>query len=300
MQPEILIVPAHEIDTKKWNRCISESPNGLIYAASDYLDHLADYWTGIIVNDYEAVMPVAWRKKYGIRYSYNVPFIQQLGVFSKEVLVPVDKLMNALFSVCRYGDYYFNFGNEVANARTHTNFILPLDKSFENITRGFSEGVMYSVNKAAGHGLQYVEASIDEAIDACRHLYRQRVSHVSDNQFERFKTVCKLFQGQDKIVCRKVIDKNSTTLSILLLLKDGKRLYNMLNNTVPAGREQNANYFLMAGVWKEFEQSGLLFDFEGSDLPGVRAFYKKYGATDQPYHSVHFNHLPWPLKLLRR
>ena len=68
MRYEISIVPSYKIDRKKWDACITKSSNGLIYASSLYLDHLADNWSGIIANDYDTVMPVVWRKKMGIRY----------------------------------------------------------------------------------------------------------------------------------------------------------------------------------------------------------------------------------------
>jgi hypothetical protein len=69
---------------EKWDRCINESSNALIYGTTTYLDHLADHWPGIVLNDYEMVMPVAWRKKLGIRYCYHVPFIQQFGYICVE------------------------------------------------------------------------------------------------------------------------------------------------------------------------------------------------------------------------
>src|SRR5215216_511602 len=81
MRNEIEIIPSYNIDREKWDRCVNESSNAMIYAASAYLDHIADNWTGIVAKDYEQVMPVAWRKKFGIRYSYQIPFVQQLGIF---------------------------------------------------------------------------------------------------------------------------------------------------------------------------------------------------------------------------
>ena len=66
-----------EIDKPKWDRCIDEAPNGLIYSYSFYLDHMAKHWDGLVLskgphsdNDYEAVMPLTWNKKYGLHYLY--------------------------------------------------------------------------------------------------------------------------------------------------------------------------------------------------------------------------------------
>ncbi len=71
-----------EIETDKWNNCIERSSNGLVYAHSGYLDALATNWDALMLNDYAAVMPLCWRRKFGVYYLYQPAFIQQLGVFN--------------------------------------------------------------------------------------------------------------------------------------------------------------------------------------------------------------------------
>jgi hypothetical protein len=70
----------NEIDSIKWNNCVERSANGLIYAFSYYLDALCDNWDAFVIDDYNAIMPLPWRKKAGIKYIYAPPFIQQLGI----------------------------------------------------------------------------------------------------------------------------------------------------------------------------------------------------------------------------
>src|SRR6266550_2768979 len=61
-----------DIDLIKWNACITAAPNGLIYARSFYLDAMtAEQWDGLVMGDYEAVMPLPWRRKFGFYYLYQ-------------------------------------------------------------------------------------------------------------------------------------------------------------------------------------------------------------------------------------
>ena len=53
-----------EINKTKWDACILNAPNGLIYPYSFYLDHMAKNWDALVFGDYEAVMPLTWNKKY--------------------------------------------------------------------------------------------------------------------------------------------------------------------------------------------------------------------------------------------
>ncbi len=70
-----------DIDKNKWDECINEAPNGLIYGMSWYLDRVCPGWDALVSDDYEAVMPLPWKQKMGLKYVYHPLFAQQLGVF---------------------------------------------------------------------------------------------------------------------------------------------------------------------------------------------------------------------------
>src|SRR6187402_2816093 len=74
-----------QIDKTKWDKCITEASNGLIYPYSFYLDTMAKHWDALVLNDYGAVMPLTWNKKYGFYYLYQPAFTASLGVFGKNL-----------------------------------------------------------------------------------------------------------------------------------------------------------------------------------------------------------------------
>ena len=299
MQREISIVPSYNIDRVKWDMCVNESKNSIIYAESVYLDHLADNWTGIVLNDYEQVMPVTWRKKFGIRYSYQIPFIQQLGIFCGKKNPDENLFLKALFSICRYGDYPFNFGNVIGKTRAFTNFIMPLDGTYEDLSKRFSADVLQNIRRAASCGFDYEKGETGEAIYHYKRLYGKQ-SGIADEQFEKFRKLCVFIGKNDRIIVRKVTSAEGALLAIALLPVGKMRMYNVMNSTLPEGKSNEANYYLLSRLWMEFEGTGITFDFEGSDIPGVKEFYRKFGGVFQPYHKLHFNHLPWPVRLLRK
>ena len=57
-----------QIDKKKWDECIDRADNGLIYPYSFYLDALSKNWDALVLNDYEAIMPLTWNKKYSVQW----------------------------------------------------------------------------------------------------------------------------------------------------------------------------------------------------------------------------------------
>lgn len=299
MRDEVVILPSYKIERSKWDDCISASANGLIYCTSLYLDHMADSWSGIILNNYEAVMPVPWRKKFGIRYCYDVPFIQQLGIISNNATPVEDVFINALHSFCKYGTFPLNYENKIDRSAPHTNFIMHLDKSYDVIARRFTKDVTQNIRRSENMGLVYENAESEEAIEIFREHYGKR-GGITDEQFKRFGSLCNKLDEKGDLIVRKVRGPANRTLAIISLPKDIHRMYNLMNSTVPEGKATEANFFLLSRLWKEFAGSGSVFDFEGSDLPGVRDFYRKFGPVNQPYYKIHFNHLPWPMKIWKK
>ena len=126
------------------------------------------------------------------------------------------------------------------------------------------------------------------------------MSNVKSSDFTNFIILCLQLKKEGKCLVRKVINIEGELLAIALFLKNENRLYNIANSTTSLGRKTEANHYLMDRIIHEFSSSPLTLDFEGSDLPGVKTFYQKFGATVVPYFHWHFNVLPWWLKLLKK
>jgi len=301
MQALIEIIPSHKIDYAKWDACICNCNNTLIYATSAYLNFMSDNWSGIVINNYDCIMPIPWRKKLGIKYCYDVPFVQQLGWFQQSESNNVTRVMQDFFSFIKYGDYAFNFQNgKVENAFVCNNYILNLLQSYDAIQKNFKNDLVNNLKKAYKQELIYTMGEYNAAIELYKDLYQQRMLHVSNDDFENFKKLCAHLSSDNNVVVRNVCNAKNELLATTLLLKDERRLYNIMNSTTIEGRKTEANHFLFDNILREFAGNNLLFDFEGSDILGVKSFYEKFGAINQPYYKLHFNHLPFPLNFLKR
>ena len=101
-----------QVNDRLWNNRIDSSANGLIYAYSFYLDCLCDHWDALVLNDYEAVMPLPWRKKAGIYYIYQPFLTAQLGVFGQSPDgVLLEAFLKAIPKKFRYLDFPLNQQN---------------------------------------------------------------------------------------------------------------------------------------------------------------------------------------------
>src|SRR5687768_4350635 len=104
---DIHFVTREEIDVVKWNACIDKASNGLIYGYSFYLDHMAKHWEALVLNDYEAVMPLTCNSKFGIHYLYQPFLTAQLGVFGDQVTTDLlETFLNSIPGKFKYWDIY--------------------------------------------------------------------------------------------------------------------------------------------------------------------------------------------------
>src|SRR5579871_3301850 len=101
----------HEIDAVKWDACIDAAPNGLIYGHSFYLDAMTScQWDALVLDDYRAVMPLTWNRKFGFYYLYQPFCTPCLGVFGTPGL-PVSAFLQAIPKKFKLWDIDLNEAN---------------------------------------------------------------------------------------------------------------------------------------------------------------------------------------------
>lgn len=300
----IRYVTRHEIDTARWDGCIARAANSLLYGFHFYLDHMAAHqWDALILGDYEAVMPLTWRRKYGIKYLYQPPFTQQSGIFSARPL-PADLIEAFLQTTCnhfRFAEIFLNYGNALPALEPHTNYILALDAPYPQLAANYEKDLVRSLRLVAARPPLIYSSTpdLELALETNRQLYGARTPHVQAADYTAFAALCRYCRTRDQLVLRTAVTPGGEILSTALLLRDQNRLYLLQATTPAAGRQHEANHYLLDQLIREWAGSGLTLDFEGSELPGVAHFYANFGAIRQPYYYYWYNHLPWPIKLLK-
>lgn len=297
------IIPANKIDTAKWDDCVANNANGLIYAYSYYLNAMAIEWHGLVINNYETIFPIPAKKKLGIQYLYMPAFTQQLGFIGNLNLVN-SNVINAIQQFVKYGSPYLNFSNHIVATQqcvARNNFIVQLQQPYVAIRNQYKKTIDYSLAKAEKFKLKYVIGDdVKEAVLLYQQYNKNNMQHVTNTDYINFQNLLLQLQANNQILIRKVESAEKELMSIALLMKDNKRYYNIINVTPEAGRKCEANYFLYNHILQELAEQPMLFDFEGSDLPGVQKFYEKFGAINQPYFHWHYNLLPTPIKWLKK
>lgn len=290
------------IDKQKWNECITEAVNGLVYGYSWYLDAMAPHWDALVLNDYEAVMPLPWNTKYGISYLYQPYFCASLGIFSKQ---PVTADLTELFlksipARFRYIDIYLNKNNlfavESFPLTERMNFVLQLNKPYTSIAEVYRSNLKRNIKKAEQSKLVVKqEINLDEIIALAKETM-QRVSAITDEQLNRFKMVVTAAKQFQKAETLGIYSADKKLLASAVFLFSHKRWYYILVGNHPNGKTLGASHYLIDRFIALHANTDTLLDFEGSDIRNLAFFYSSYGAVEERFAALRMNRLP---KLLR-
>jgi hypothetical protein len=297
----IRYVTRKEINDQKWNGCIDAASNSLIYAYTFFLDNMAKNWDALILGDYETVMPLTWNKKWGIKYLYQPPFIQQHGIFSNRVITQniIELFISNVKSHFGFAQITFNYNNKHQDFTPRPNYILLLNKPYKEIYSHYKPDLKNNLKRAEKSPLQYKKSDdLLPALELFQSIYRKQM-RLSSGDFDRFKNLCLFAQENRMLIVREIYNERRLIASVVLLHKNG-RIYLMQDAAIPEARKLAANHFLMNSLIEEFAGSGNILDFEGSMIPGVAHFYKNFGSTCQPYYYYYYNNLPWLIRLYKR
>jgi len=305
--PEIKFVANKDIDRTKWDRCIANSPFGIVYAYSWYLDRICQNWDALIWGDYLYIMPLVNNIKYGISYIYQPFFTQQLGVFSCLPTEPVivDQFLDAIPKQFRLTDMNLNIGNTLKTPnfgfRNNTTYHLNLQPEISTIRAGYNSNTRRNVQKAIQNKISISPVSdIDFFMKFIQDNLQEKSPEIKSKHYLALRKVVNYaLEHQLGEIYGAWDSDNNLVASVFFVSSNQKSIY-LAASSNQAGIEQSAMFLLVDTFIEKNAGKKQIFDFEGSNIPGVARFYAGFGATPETYYSVHQNRLPKLLRIFKK
>jgi hypothetical protein len=297
-----------QVDKNKWDTCIDSATNGCVYAYSFYLDRMAKNWDALVLyagNQYEAVMPLTWNKKYGIDYLYQPPFTANLGVFGKDITaILFHDFLKAIPQKFKYWDIYFNHGNffQLADFTLYQrmNYVLPLQDNYQQIYDRYKDNIKRNIKKSV-----QLQIAVQKNIDAVAviALAKEQVHNFGDipaAAFDDFKDLYNILYKKDKAIAYGAYTATGQLIASGIFFFSHRRAYYILVGNHPDGKTLGASHALIDAFIRDHAGQHLLLDFEGSDISSLAFFYSSFGATEEKYAAIRMNRLPALLKWMKK
>lgn len=304
--PELRYYTHDSIDKVRWDRSLMSSHNGLVYASTWYLDAVTnESWDALISDDYQWIMPLPLKRKAGILYLPTPLFVQQLGIFGPTALSPemVKHFLRQVFANVRFVEYQMNSENPIpempgVSVRVRNNYILPLPEDRKRVEEGFSENLTRNLKKAQRAAITLSTCSIRTMISLFIENRGNQVSWTEQHTrtLELLYNMC-MMRGHGVTIGAYNAAGEVIAGAFITQWKD--RATFIFSGNSCEGKELGALPAIIAKYLREAPPSIKLFDFEGSDDPGLARFYAGFGALNINYVHLKQNRLPIFLRWLK-
>jgi len=270
-----------EIEREKWDRCIAGAVYESLYPYSWYLDLVSPGWEGLVKGDYESVMPLTRSRKYGFNMLLQPILAQQLGVFSED---PPDEdrleeFVGAIPTRFRYIDICLNIHNSRFPGRINRHERLNYELDLKSPVN-YNSNTKRNIQKGRVHPFEFREISVDDYLE---------LKYSSENRITVNRTYLeKLFGRLIKLDRAKVfglfLERDLHAAAVLGFAET--RVIYMNGCSGIEGKETRAMFVLMEHLIQWSRDKFPVFDFEGSNLPGVARFFEGFGASKTIYHRI--------------
>ena len=293
-----------EIDTQRWDEVIARSTAETLYPYSWYLDAAASNWSALVMDDYRFVMPLVWKRKYGLSYIYQPFYTQQLGVFSQEYVDPTvtTAMLSLLPKKYRFAILNFNTKNLIGEEKPFsvydkTNYVLDLQPGYDKLYGSYSTNAKRNIKKS-GDINQAIEkdVSIEELVAFKR---ENDVIKRTDKDYRWLIQLLKSIGKNERNLIYATKDEGALSAAAFFGFSKSRAIY-LVSVSSEWGKENRSMFKIVDTFIREHAGSKLILDFEGSNIPSVARFFAGFGAKPEIYQSVSFSRLPLFLKRLKK
>ncbi|MCL2167749.1 MAG: hypothetical protein FWH59_01335 [Lentimicrobiaceae bacterium] len=265
----------HEINLQKWDACIQNASNSLVYAESWYLDIVSPNWEALILDDYEYVMPLPVKKKYGFSFLVQPPLTQQLGVFSKHIIE--ENIIEHFFKKIPYRSYHLNLNeqNIYHKGVKLPNYVLNLNRDYNTIFSAYSTNTKRNIKKFKSFNL-YIKKDLS-ANEFLEFYHSVEKNYPTESETKINKLIEESYRRK-RITLFGAYNLNNELISALVLLHSSQRIIYLLPVSNKEGKDSLAMFGIVDTIIQNYANNDLIFDFEGSKIKGVASFYEGFGA----------------------
>jgi hypothetical protein len=169
------------------------------------------------------------------------------------------------------------------NVRLRCNLLLNLQKPYHQIYEGYNADARKNLRKCTEAGIT-VDTCNDfaAAVSLYREVWGLLNPVLMEQHYQSFYNACMALQMRAETICLRAC-LGDEVLAYAIFLRSPQYLHYVCAAPTAAGRKLGVIHAVIDHVTESFAGQNLYLDFEGSEIPDVAAFYRKFGATEERY-----------------
>lgn len=292
-------IPYRHIDIEKYQSCVENSVQYTIFAKPEFLSSTNGMkWDCLVYKDYEAVMPVPFVYKMGVKIVTKPWAVQQLGIFSKTDEPSVNQIfLKFLLKNYIVFQYPFNSKNQFIDSGDYFKNNIIAKNDYKNIRAA------YSIDRRRNTRIlpeMACRIGFHEDNDLAKYqsFYRDYLQGVPSSKKGNFWKVIQCLDT-NKLLKIKVLSIDDSPASIAVLLNDEQNLHALLLLNSPQYFRYNAPSILIDQILQE-HSSKQNFSFMGGNIPHIAEFFRRFSPVEEQYRLISCSRKVLIMKIIKR
>ena len=296
-----------QINEDRWNQLIESSEYTQVFFTTWYLDACYSDWSALVLDDYQAIFPIAENSKLGIKYIFQPIFNRYSGVITKDHLPQQieEDFLNQLSQNSRYFDFCLHEQitriPEAYKTEEKKYQQLDLRSPYAELEKSYSENLRRNLKKANKAGLQLNRRYSGHEVVKQFKIHQRAVSELfTDEQYETLRHLMESAEKNTKTYCYATMDSKGEIQAGAFFIEYHQRILYLKGFTTPEGKKTGAMHYLFDQLIRENAGQNRMLDFGGSNIKSIANFFHQFGSIDCIYLRLQQNRLPKALRWLKR
>jgi len=284
---EIFYLKHNKIDKKRWDNSINNAENGLIFGCSWFLDIVCDTWDALVTSNYEYILPLPIKSKFGLNAIHKPPYTQRYNVFGENVShqISEDFLKNIPKSFFSYSvnlsDNLNPIKNNVTYLEKNTQRLL-LNKPYDELFKYFEKNHRRNIKKALKNNVQIKQTDdVKSVVSFKKQVLTSKNIILSNVDYQRLhKIIDYNFSKSGGEIYGAFYEGELIASSFFAKFKNQ---YTKFSGANSIAKKLGATHLIMNQFIQNHADSGDILDFSGSNIDSIARWNLGFGAKNYSY-----------------
>lgn len=310
----VQIIPRSKLDVDKWDELIADSQTGTVQSLSWYIDVLTEgKWQACVSIDdgngsWQGGMPLFETRKMGNIFSRQPMLSKYWGVHLRVPANNTDtyprlhhykkvsaEILKVVVERAKVLDYFTGIEPAYSaeylftglNAALRVSYMLDLEIGLEALRKGYSKTVRKRIRKLSQQGFH------NKIVDGSKDLEQVLLANkeegtmpIPSRAIEPIKALSTKALEKGSGFFLSTYAENGDLAAAGFFVHDKKWTHFISGYVHPVFRKENAMTLLVDGALEEAQKRSEKFDFFGSSIESIEAFFRSFGPSPVSYYRI--------------
>ena len=283
---DIRIIKNEDIDTILWDRCIARAQNGDVFGYSWFLDSVSYKWSGIVLDNYKAVMPLPIHNFLGYNYLKNYKFQHNIDIYSHNELK--DEIKIHFFELAKTISRNTAFISEnkslsISSSRikTYHSWKLDLIRPYNDVNHNYNDFVIKQLNSTDSNKIFFNTGILPNGITLLSSLTKT----LNKKDIDTLRRLAAVSLRKNLGQIYGAFNERNRLISAVLFISSHYKVNIIHAVQTKESKDKKALYGLIDYYIKQHSEKALTLDFFGlQNFP--EQFFINMRAVKYPWYKI--------------